>query len=79
MAATDPFDLVRRLGTLPLGPLVDALRQLHSTDTGHPSRLDALLAAREEPAARDASRHARIVGVGIKGDGHFFPKDRRKK
>ena len=53
MAAPDPFDLVRRLGTLPLGPLVDALRQLHSTDTGHPSKLETLLAARAEPEPHD--------------------------
>jgi hypothetical protein len=54
MAARDPFDLLRRLGTVPIGPLVDTLRQLHQSGTGHSSNLEALLgtgsAATDRPA-----------------------------
>ena len=45
MSQLDPFDLVRRLGSAPLGPLVKTLRTIHAGGNGDATRLEALLDA----------------------------------
>ena len=47
MADLDPFELVRRLRNAPLGPLVDALRQIHGRGPAAPASLGELLGSRE--------------------------------
>lgn len=46
MAAPDPFDLVKRLGNVPLGPLVEALRQMHRGGAVNAPNLEELLGTR---------------------------------
>jgi hypothetical protein len=47
MADLDPFEVVRRLGHAPLGPLVDALRQIHHRGKVEPNNLKELLGSNE--------------------------------
>jgi hypothetical protein len=48
MVSLDPFDLVQRLGHIPVDPLVEALRRLHARGGGGAKELSDLLASYEK-------------------------------
>ena len=52
--ALDPFDLIKRLSSVPMGPLVDTLRQIHHRGSPDAEDLRRLMAAPDTSRAPEA-------------------------